>query len=88
MGAGPDGFAAHASASMPTNSPPQHGEHPGTSGQEHSGACAFVACASAITATSDHGPESMGEVIGQHVAYLGGMMPPDGETAPPPPRLG
>lgn len=88
MGAGMEHPTAQASASMATHGQSQNGEHSSAPGQDHSGACAFVACASAITATSDHGPESMGEVFGQHVAYLGGMMPPDGETAPPPPRLG
>ena len=104
MAAGLDGLAAHASSSMATHgSPPtavhaspssatpsssQHGEHPGTRGPDHSGACAEVACASAITATPEHGLGPIDRVSIAHVAYLGGMMPPDAEMVPPPPRLG
>ena len=88
--------AVHTSSSRATHSPSQdgdhrgehHGEHPGTRGPSHSGACAVVACASAITATAEHGLGPTARVFVAHVAYLGGMMPPDAEMVPPPPRLG
>jgi hypothetical protein len=102
--AGLDGFAAQASSSMaPHGSPPtgghssssrtthgssQHGEHPGAPGPDHSGACAMVACASAITATPDYGLGPMNKVSNAAVAYLGVVIPPDTEMVPPPPRLG
>lgn len=88
MGAGMDHPTAQASASMTAHGQSQHGERSSAPGQDHSGACAFVACASAITATPDHGPEPMNEVFNTQVAYLGGMTPPDAEMVPPPPRLG
>ena len=95
-GAGLDGIAAHASSSRATHNPSQdgdhrgdhHGEHPGTRGPSHLGACAVVACASALTATAEHGLGPTARVFVAHVAYLGGMMPPDAEMVPPPPRLG
>ncbi len=104
MAAGLDGFTAHGSSSMATHeSPPtalhaslssatfcssQHGEHPGARGPDHSGACAVVACTSAITATPEHGVGQIDRVFVAHVAYLGGVIPPDAEMVPPPPRLG
>lgn len=78
----------HASPSMAAHSPSQHGEHPGTPGRHHSGACGAVACGSAITAMIDHSLHPMSQVSNNRVAYLRGMMPPDTETVPPPPRLG
>ena len=80
--------AGHASSSRATHGPSQHGEHPGAPGPDHSGACAVVACTSAITATAEYGLGPIDRVIVTHVAYLGGMMPPDTEMVPPPPRLG
>jgi hypothetical protein len=104
MAAGPNGFAPHAMSSMATyGSPPavvhtsswrathdpsQHGEHPGRQGPEHSGACAVVACASAVTTTSDYGLVLTQGVSSAHMAYLGEMLPPDAEMVLPPPRLG
>lgn len=88
MGAGMDRPAAHASASMAERSPSPHGEHSGPPGKNHSGACALVACAPAITATCEHGLGPIDRVPIAQVAYLGGMMPPDAEMLPPPPRLG
>ena len=104
MGAGLDGFAARPSSSMATHgSPPtavhasssrathgvsQHGVHPGSRGPDHSGACAVVACTSAVTATPEHGLGPIDRVFVAHVAYLDRMMPPDTEMVPPPPRLG
>ena len=78
----------HASPSMAAHSPSQHGEHSGTPGRHHSGACGAVACGSAITAMIDHSLHPMSQVSNNRVAYLRGMMPPDTETVPPPPRLG
>lgn len=78
----------HASPSMAAHSPSQHGEHSGTPGRHHSGACGAVACGSAITAMIDHSLHPMSQVSNNRVAYLSGMMPPDTETVPPPPRLG
>ncbi len=88
MGAGMDRPAAHASASMAEHGPSQHGEHSGTPGENHSGTCAMVACASGITVTREHGLGPSDRVSIAQVAYLGGMMPPDAEMVPPPPRLG
>jgi len=88
MGAGMDHPTGQLSASMATHGQAQNGGHSSAPGQDHSGACAFVACASAITATPDHGPEPMNEVFNTQVAYLGGMTPPDAEMVPPPPRFG
>jgi hypothetical protein len=104
MGAGPNGFAPHAMSSMATNGSPaavvhtstsrathdpsQHGEHPGRQGPEHSGACAVIACASAVTATPDYGLVLTQGVSSVHVAYLGETLPPDAEMVLPPPRLG
>ena len=82
------GPTAHASASMAEHGPSQHGEHSGTPGGNHSGECAMVACASGITVTREHGLGPVDRVSIAQVAYLGGMMPPDAEMVPPPPRLG
>lgn len=104
MGAGPDSSFARASSSIaahgspPTpasapssftmHSPFQHGGHAGRRGPDHSGACAVVACSSAITATPDHGLVLTQGISNVHVAYLGEVMPPDAEMVLPPPRLG
>ena len=89
MGAGLDGFGAHASSSMAAHvSSSMAHEHAGTRGPDHSGACAVVACTSAITATPEHGLGPIDRVFVAHVAYLGGMVPSDTEMVPPPPRLG
>ncbi len=76
------------SSSMAAHGPSQHGEHSGAPGESHSGACAVVACASAITAASDYGPRPMSRVSNPSVAYLGSTLPPEAEMVPPPPRLG
>ncbi len=76
--------AAHASSSMVAHSPSQHDEH---SGQDHSGACAVVACGSAVTASVDHGLGPRNPVLNTSVAYLGGVTAPDVRMVLPPPRL-
>ena len=80
--------AVHESSSRASHGPSQHGEHAGRRGPDHSGACAVVACTSAITATPEHGVGPIDRVFVAHVAYLGGVIPPDTEMVPPPPRLG
>ena len=63
-------------------------QHSGTTGPAHTGVCAAVSCASAITATpvDDLGP--MNRVSRAQVAYFTGTVPPDAEVVLPPPRLG
>ena len=63
-------------------------QHSGTTGPAHTGVCAAVSCASAITATpvDDLGP--MNRVSRAQVAYFTGTVPPDAEMVLPPPRLG
>ena len=80
--------AAHALFSMVAHSSSEHGGHSDATGQIHGGACAVVACGSAITANPDHGLGPMSGVSNTSVAYLGGIAPPDAEMVPPPPRLG
>jgi hypothetical protein len=84
---GSNSTGAHVSASMTANDQPHQGAHSSSHGQDHSGACSEVACASGVTATSDHGLAQMNAVSSARVAYRGGMMPPDAEMVPPPPRL-
>ena len=88
MGAGMDHPTAQASASMPAHGQSQHGEHPSAPGESHSGACAQGACGSAVTATAYHGIEAMSRDSNNRVPYLGGIVPPEAEMIPPPPRLG
>ena len=100
MGAGMEGHSvAHASPSMAVSSsskamspsahsPSQHAEYSGGPGEIHSGMCAGVAWGSAIKTTADHGLGLMSRVSNTSAAYIGGMMPPDVEMVPPPPRLG
>jgi hypothetical protein len=86
--------AAHAS-SMATHAssigaldPAQHDERSGASGPAHTGVCGAASCASALTATIYHDPGPLDPVSYSYLAYLGGKVPPDTETVPPPPRLG
>ena len=95
-------MATHTSSSMTTHTSsstqvhatswatgpaPSH-QHSGTTGPAHTGVCAAVSCASAVTATpfDDLGP--MNRVSRAQVAYFAGTVPPDAEMVPPPPRLG
>ena len=78
----------HPAISVAAHNPSQPGEHSSAPGENHSGACAVAVYGSAVTAISHHGLEPMGRVSIAHVAYLGGMTPPDAEMVPPPPRLG
>ena len=80
--------AVHVAISIAAYNPSQPGEHSSAPGEDHSGPCAVAACGSAVTAISHHGLEPTGRVSIAHVAYLGGMTPPDAEMVPPPPRLG
>jgi hypothetical protein len=79
MEVGGNASAAHAAS--------QHGEHSGPPEQSHSGACAVVACASAVTTTPDHSFARMSRVSTPVVAYADGTMPPEAEMVLPPPRL-
>ena len=95
-------MATHTSSSMTTHTSsstevhaiswgagpdPSH-QHSGPTGPAHSGVCAAVSCASALTATSfeDLGP--MNRVSRAQVAYFVGTVSPDVEMVLPPPRLG
>ncbi len=80
--------AVGAPSSMTVLHPSQHGEHSGAPDPDHSGVCAAVSCASALTATTYQDLEPMNRVSPAHVAYLGQRIPPDAEMVPPPPRLG
>ena len=80
-------MATHASSTDAVG-PFQHGEHSGASGPAHTGVCGAASCASAVTATTYHEPGPVDPVSHSYLAYLGGKVPPDVETVPPPPRLG
>jgi hypothetical protein len=91
---GMGGPATHVSSSTEAHAPssgagpdPSH-QHSGTTGPAHTGVCAAVSCASAVTATpfDDLGP--MNRVSHAQVAYFTGTVPPDAEMVLPPPRLG
>ena len=84
----PSSSTTALSSSMAAHGPAQHGEHSGAHGESHSGICAVVACASAMTATSDYGPGPMSRLSNASVAYLGSATRPEAEMIPPPPRLG
>jgi hypothetical protein len=84
----PSSSTTALSSSMAAHNASQHGEHSGAHGESHSGVCAVVACASAMTAGSDYGPGLMSRVSNPSVAYLGSTLPPEAEMVPPPPRLG
>ena len=96
VGHAPSSMVKHAPLSTVANTatsvaayhPSQPDERSSAPGENRSGACAVVACGSAVTAISQHGLEPMGRVSIAHLAYLGGMTPPDVEMVPPPPRLG
>ena len=87
-------MATHVSSSTEAHAPswgagpdPSQ-QHSGTTGPAHTGVCAAVSCASAVTATPscDLGP--MNRVSRAQVAYFTGTVPPDAEMVLPPPRLG
>ncbi len=80
--------ATDVSSSMVADSPSQHGEHSDSPGQNHSGACAVVACGSAITVAPDLGLPAMSRFSNPLRAYQDRMMPPEAEMVSPPPRLG
>ncbi len=68
--------------------PSQHGDHSDTPGPSHADVCAMAVCGVAVVATVDRPVALVMPVLTAPVAYLDGIVPPEAETATPPPRLG
>jgi len=80
--------APQAPLSMMAHNSSELAGHSHGTAQIHSGACAVLACAVAITTSPDHGFRPMNRVSKNSVAYLGNIGPPDEKMVPSPPRFG